>query len=361
MKILQVYKDIHPFTRGGIERYVHDLSKYLANRGHEVKVLVAGNALGGPQTSISGFNIIRYPCIFRILSNPISPGLLKILKTITADIVHFHTPLPSAVITWLLSGRNIPYVVTYHSDIVRQAVFLPVYGPILRKFLSGAKKVIATSPVYRENSRYLSELANTEVVPIGSNLDVFKPSETVRKGNYILFVGRFRKYKGIEVLLNAWKQFPEKQLLMVGGGPLENMVRKRISLDNLNVQIISNPADSELVKLYQRARFLVLPSTLKSEAFGMVQTEAMACGIPVISTALRTGVPWVNLDNETGLVVTPGDSGSLADAVRKMDDPSIHARLSRGALERAKLHFNATELFLRIESLLEEAVNAEIS
>ena len=358
MKILQIYKDVHPFKRGGIERYVHDLSKYLAGRGHDVNVLVAGNAAGGPQGNVSGFSITRYPYIFRILSNPISLRLRKILKTIPADIVHFHTPLPIAVISWLLSGRDIPYVVTYHSDIVRQAVFLPVYGPFLRKFLTGAGKVIATSPVYRKNSKYLSELTNTEVVPIGSDPDVFKPSETTGNGNYVLFAGRFRKYKGIEVLLNAWKVFPDKQLLMAGGGPLENTVRKRIQMDNLNVKIVKDPSDSELVGLYQRARCLVLPSTLRSEAFGMVQTEAMACGIPVISTSLPTGVSWVNLDNETGLIVPPGDPLSLADAVRKMDDPSIHAKLSRGALERAKQHFNAKELFSRIESLLEEAVNA---
>ena len=359
MRILQVYKDVHPFVRGGIERYIHDLSRYLAGRGHEVNVLVASGA--GTSKEVSRFNVIEYPCLCRILSNPISPSLRRILKTTPADVLHFHLPLPSAVAAWLLSGRDTPYVVTYHSDIVRQALFLPVYGPFLRKFLRGAVRVIATSEAYRDTSEYLSDLENTDVIPIGSDLDVFKPPEILEKGDYVLFVGRFRKYKGIELLLNAWNEFPERRLLMVGGGPLENEVRRRIQDENLNIVIVSNPSDQELVKIYQQARCLVLPSTLRSEAFGMVQTEAMACGIPVISTALSTGVPWVNASGVSGLVIPPGDCLALVEAVRKLDDPHLRSKLAGGALERAERCFNAYQLFARVESLLEEAVDAEIN
>ena len=358
MRILQVYKDIHPFVRGGIERYIHDLSRYLSRRGHDVDVLVAGS--GGSHEEVSGFNVIKYPCLCRILSNPISPRLTGILKTIPADVLHFHLPLPSAVASWLLSGRNTPYVVTYHSDIVRQAFLLPLYGPLLRKFLKGAFRVIATSPIYRDTSRYLSNLENIEVIPIGSDLDLFKPPDILRKDDYILFVGRFRMYKGIEVLLDAWNEFPERRLLMVGGGPLENRIRRRILDENLNIEMVSNPSDQELVELYQRARCLVLPSTLRSEAFGMVQTEAMACGIPVVSTSLPTGVPWVNASGVSGLIIPPGDSAALAEAVRKLDDPGLHSHLATGALTRVKSLFNAVQLFGRVESLLEEAANAEI-
>jgi rhamnosyl/mannosyltransferase len=361
MRILQVYKDVHPFVQGGIERYVHDLSRYLTGRGYEVSVLVAGNLRRGSKTEISGFNVIEYPCICRILSNPISPGLRGILKNTPADILHFHVPLPSAVIAWLLAGRDTPYVVTYHSDIVRQALFLPFYGPLLRRFLKGASKVIVTSPVYRDTSIYLSDLDNTEVVPIGSDLDTFRPLNGNTDGDYVLFVGRFRKYKGIGVLLDAWKEFPRRRLVMVGGGPLENMVRKRSRKYSLNIEIVSNPGDRELVELYRQARCFILPSILRSEAFGMVQTEAMACGIPVISTALPTGVPWVNSNNVSGLVIPPGDPGAIVEAVKRMDDPHLHSRLSSGALKRAERYFNAEKLFSRVESLLEEAVNVEIN
>ncbi len=358
MRILQVYKDVHPFVRGGIERYIHDLSKYLAGRGHEVNVLVAGNDAVDSTGGISGFNVMQYPCCCRILSNPISPGLTRMIRKTPADILHFHLPLPTAVMAWLRTNRKTPYVVTYHSDIVRQAIFLPFYGPFLMKFLKGASRVIATSPVYRDTSPFLSRLENTEVIPIGSDLDVFKPSDNLRKEEYVLFVGRFRMYKGIEVLLNAWREFPDRKLVMVGGGPLLNLVQTRINDENLNIEIRCDPDDNELVEFYQNARCLVLPSTMRSEAFGMVQTEAMACGIPVISTALPTGVPWVNADGVSGLVVPPDDAAALAEAVRKLDDPDVYSILSSGAHDRAVSSFDAMKLFAKIETLLEETVSA---
>lgn len=354
MRILQVYKDVHPFVRGGIERYIHDLSMYLSTREHDVNVLVAGI---GASPEISGFTVSQYPCICRILSNPISLHLRRILKDTPADVLHFHLPLPSAVTAWLMSGRDTPYIVTYHSDIVRQAFLLPLYGPFLRRFLKGAFKVITTSPVYRDTSDYLSRLNNTEVVPIGSDLDKFRPPDTLKKEDYTLFVGRFRKYKGINVLLDAWRNFPRRSLVMVGGGPLEKMVRRRIIEEDLNIRIVSDPDDQQLVELYQQARCLVLPSTLRSEAFGMVQTEAMACGVPVISTDIQTGVPWVNTSGVSGLVIPPGDPVALADAVRRLDDPHLHSALAAGALVRAQSDFNAAQLFSQVESILLEAAD----
>ncbi len=359
MRIVQVYKDIHPFVRGGIERYIHDLSRYLSSQGHDVDVLVADGY--GASEQVSGFNVKTYPSICRILSNPISPRLYSVLKKTPADVLHFHLPLPSAVAAWMLSRRDTPYIVTYHSDIVRQAFLLPLYGPLLRRFLKGAFRVIATSDTYRDTSEYLSVLENTEVIPIGSDLHVFKPLDRAHMEDYVLFVGRFRKYKGIEVLLDAWHEFPDRKLLMVGGGPLARRVRKRIRKEKLNVTIVSDPSDKELVELYQKARCLVLPSTLRSEAFGMVQTEAMACGIPVISTALSTGVPWVNASGISGLVIPPGDSAALAEALQQLDDPDLHSFLAEGALRRAKRCFNAIRLFEQVESLLEEAVDARIN
>jgi rhamnosyl/mannosyltransferase len=189
-----------------------------------------------------------------------------------------------------MTGRKSPYIVTYHSDIIRQAIFLPVYGPFLRKFLKGAERVLATSNAYAETSRFLSNLTNVTVIPIGVDLQRFIPSESENERDYHLFVGRFRKYKGIQVLLDTWKRFPEKKLIMVGGGPLRQVILEEKDKFGLNIEIVSDPDDASLVRLYQNARSLILPSTMRSEAFGMVQTEAMACGTPVISTSIGTGV-----------------------------------------------------------------------
>jgi rhamnosyl/mannosyltransferase len=354
VRIVEVYKDVHPMVRGGIERYVHDLSAFLARRGHSVTVMVAGRE--GRETRVSGFRVLEYDCMGRLLSNPVSPGLGRMLAAQDADIFHFHVPLPSAVLAWLLSGSDSPYAVTYHSDIVRQRFAMPLYGPFLRNFLRKASRVLATSPVYRDTSPYLSGLQNTEVIPIGTDVDLFSPGPGPGC-EYALFVGRFRTYKGIRVLLDAWREFPDRKLVMVGGGPLEGLVRETSRREGMNLEIRSDPEDGELVEIYRHASCLILPSTRRSEAYGMVQTEAMACGIPVISTDLPTGVPWVNRHGETGLVVPAGDSAALADAVRMMDDPDLRMRLARGALIRARDFFDSESLFSRVEGVLGNAAS----
>lgn len=357
MRILEVYKDVHPLVRGGIERYIHDLSSFLAKSGHDVEVLIAGDNSNDTDMEISGFKVRTTPCIGRVMSNPICPELIDTFKEISADLVHFHVPLPSAVLSWLMAGRSTPYIVTYHSDIVRQAVFLPFYGPFLRRFLNRASAVITTSPVYAETSAFLSRLKNISIIPIGSDLNRFKPSDSMGKGDYVLFVGRFRKYKGIHVLLKAWRHLPNRKLIMVGGGPLLKDIQHAVSKDRLNIEIIHDPDDDSLIQLYQGAQCLVLPSTLRSEAFGIVQTEAMACGTPVISTSIQTGVPWVNEDGVSGIIVQPDSSNALADAIRRMDDSTLRKRLSQGALERARLLFDSPVLLSKIETLMREVIS----
>lgn len=356
MRIVQVYKDVHPFVRGGIERYVHDLSAFLAGRGHEVTVLVAGRE--GERSERSGFTVLEYPCVCRILSNPVSPGLGAVLGSIPADVVHFHLPLPSAVMAWSLSGYREPYAVTYHSDIVRQAFLMPLYGPFLKRFLRRAGRVLATSPVYRDTSAYLSGLDNVMVVPIGADLQRFRPSGSP-SGDYALFVGRFRGYKGIEVLMESWRSLPGRKLVMVGGGPLEGRIRELAAEYGMRVELRGDLEDDELVEAYRGASFLVLPSTMRSEAFGMVQVEAMACGVPVISTDIPTGVPWVNRHGVSGLVVPPGNPEALASAVRSLEDPGLRLRLSSGALERAREVFDSRRLFAEVEEALIEVAGED--
>ena len=359
MRVTEVYKDVHPGTRGGIERYVHDLSTHLASGGSEVTVLVASDGLPeGRSVDLDGFTVSGYPCIGRLLSTPLAPGLADVFRRVETDVFHFHLPLPNAVMSWLFSGRNSPYVVTYHSDIVRQALLLPLYGPFLKRFLAGASEVLATSPAYVKSSKWLSGLDNVSVVPIGADPLRFHPGagvDTAGGGGYTLFTGRFRSYKGIGVLLEAWRNFPARPLVLAGGGPMRDEIIRTADSEKLNIRLVEDPTDDELIQLYRGARCLVLPSIHRSEAFGMVQVEAMACGTPVISTNLPTGVPWVNENNVSGLTVTPGDADALAEAVVSLDDDVLRDRLAAGALSRAIAMFNGPELLGRVETALRRA------
>ena len=115
--------------------------------------------------------------------------------------------------------------------------------------------------------------------------------------------------------------------------------------------------DDELVALYHACDLFVLPSVTRAEAFGMVQLEAMACGKPVVSTDLPSGVPWVNRHGESGLVVPPGDADALRDAMAALvTDAALRHRLGTGALQRARTEFTAVRMAERTVALYEEII-----
>jgi len=351
VKILQVYKDVFPEVAGGIERYVHDFSLFLTARGHQVEILVAG---GGDRT-VGGVPVHGVPELCRILSNPLVPGFSRYLKSTGADAVHFHLPLPSAVLGWLGIPRDNrkPWVVTYHSDIVRQAFAMPFYAPFLTGFLKGAFQVLATSENYLRTSPYLKGLTNASVVPIGVDPARFTPAMNPSR-DFFLFVGRFRKYKGIQTLLHAWRMLEDPpRLIMAGGGKMEKEVKEFSIKHHLPVTIKSNVSDMELNDLYGNARALILPSTQRSEAYGMVQLEAMACGTPVISSDLPTGVSWVNRNGETGLLFSTGNPETLAEAVRKLNSDDVFMdSAGKAARKRALMCFDSSVLFGKVEECL---------
>jgi rhamnosyl/mannosyltransferase len=108
---------------------------------------------------------------------------------------------------------------------------------------------------------------------------------------------------------------------------------------------LGNVEDHELAALYHACDIFVLPSVTSAEAFGVVQLEAMACGRPVVSTALKSGVPWVNRHGETGLVVAPGDATALRNAiVQLIRDVGLRDRLGANARARVLREFTADRM-----------------
>jgi len=113
--------------------------------------------------------------------------------------------------------------------------------------------------------------------------------------------------------------------------------------------------EQALPALYQACNVFVLPSIERSEAFGIVQLEAMASGRPVVSCDVGTGVAWVNQDTVTGLVVPPRDPGRLATALnRLLDDPPLAARLGQAGQARVREQFTQARMVEQIEQLYEQ-------
>jgi glycosyltransferase involved in cell wall biosynthesis len=163
----------------------------------------------------------------------------------------------------------------------------------------------------------------------------------------VLFVGRLVYYKGLDVLLEALRLTVRARLAIVGVGPLANrLVEQAAQLGVTDrVAFLGAVSAERLRAMYKRARFLVLPSVAPSEAFGMVQLEAMAAGRPVIATDLKSGVPYVNQHGVTGLIVPPCDSRALAAAMTTLIDNERHAlALGQAAQRRVLAEFDVDKV-----------------
>jgi len=134
---------------------------------------------------------------------------------------------------------------------------------------------------------------------------------------------------------------------IVGRGPLEQQLRARAEALGVaaRTHFLGEVDERELIALYHACDVFCLPSTQRSEAFGIVQLEAFACGKPVVSTNLPSGVPWVNQHEQTGLIVEPGDAPALAAALtRLLADDAFRAACGQRALARVTNDFSADRM-----------------
>jgi len=301
-----------------------------------------------------GLKIVRVGSVGTFRSMLLSPSFFFWMRKIKANVFHFHLPFPLGVISYLLAKPEGKIVVTWHSDIVRQKIGRFFYQPFLIKFLEKADVIIATSPNMIESSPYLRRFREKcTVIPLGIDVKKFelleeekkRVEEIKKKYSYekgiVLFVGRLIYYKGVEYLITAIKDV-DGVCLIIGEGKLRKKLEKMSDKLGLSskVYFLGSVSDEELPMYYHACDIFCLPSVAKSEAFGIVQLEAMACGKSVVSTSLPTGVPFVNQDKKTGIVVQPKDPQALANAINTLlDNPTLREKYGKYAKERVKREF----------------------
>lgn len=365
MNVLQVNKLYYPEV-GGVERVVQNIAEGLPET-HTTEVLAASPSGFGEQICVNGVEVTRVSSLRTVSSVPLAPTFPVHLRARrqNADIVHHHLPNPLSAVSQLVAGHDeTPVVVTYHSDIVRQAGALRAYRPILDRFLEGVDRILVTSARLRDQSIILEPYRDKcEIVPLSVDIDaidseVAPPLEIDTAGPVILFAGRLNYYKGVRYLIEAMNGV-EATLLIAGDGPrraeLETLVRRQGLSDC--VQFLGYVSDQRLSRAYRTADLFILPSTKPSEAFGIVQLEAMARQLPVINTALPTGVPWVSVDGETGLTVPPCDSTALTAAINELlGDDSRRRRFGRQARERVERLFTRERMIGNIRRVYQDTV-----
>ncbi len=208
-----------------------------------------------------------------------------------------------------------------------------------------------TSPLYLESSSFLQEFREkTTVIPATVNPYFLTPIEDGQpakesfgfspKNPLLLFVGRLVPYKGLQILLQAFKwihdKIPTVKLAIVGSGPLKSDLQEQCANLELShvVHFLGVLPRRRLRDIYSACDIFVLPSRSRSEAFGIVQLEAMARGKPVVATTVG-GVPYVVKENETGLLVPPVDSMALAKALTKLlENTRFRHRLGQAGRKR---------------------------
>lgn len=344
MRILHLYKDYYPIL-GGIENHIKVLAEAQAAAGHRVIVLVCDPGRRTRTEELNGVRIIKAGRLTTAASMPLSLAQPIILARLRPDVVHVHSPYPlGEVANWLL-GRARATVMTHHSDVVRQQGWLRLYGPLLRRVLRAADRIIATSPRYIETSPWLRPVRQKcVIVPLGVDTHRFALPTTPYDGPpTLLFVGKLRYYKGLDDLLHALIQMPEVRFNIVGQGPMrrpwEALARELGVADR--VHFLGEVNDADLPVLYHQAHLFVLPANARAEAFGTVLLEAMAAGLPCITTEVGTGTSWVVQDGLTGLVVPPRDPEALAGAIRQLlTDRVARWHMGQRGQQRARQEFS---------------------
>ena len=371
-RILHVYKDYYPPVLGGIESTIN-LMAHGTKDEYDITVLVCSGSKTRVDEAIDGIRVVRVPELGRVASAPVSPGFPFELRRLAmqADLLHFHHPNPTGDIAYLATRPRAPVVMTYHSDVVRQQRAMWFYGPIQERMMRHCKVIMPTSPNYLESSPWLKRhLSQCVMLPLGIDLSRFQKTPKVvaraaeirarYPGPITIFVGRLRYYKGLEFLLRAMPKVPGT-LLIGGTGPETANLTALISQLQLQdrVHLLGDLYEADVVEHLYASDVFCMPSHLRSEAFGLSQIEAMACGLPVVSTRIASGVPFVNQDGVTGFSVEAGSPDGIADALNRLfSDSELRLRMGAAAQSRAHEMFSASRMCSDLKEVYSHMLSA---
>jgi glycosyltransferase involved in cell wall biosynthesis len=359
-KVLHVYRTFFPDPPGGLQEAIRQIASCSHNYGTESRVYTLSRNPTPTELDFQGIKVIRA----RSWAEPASCNLggLSAFQRFKqaadwADVIHYHFPWPFADLLELLMHPNKPKVMTYHSDIVRQKTLMKLYHPLMQHMLGKMDRIIPTSETYAKTSPILSQIVvkdRIKVIPLGIDEQSY-PNTTSQeiihrlglKENepFFLFIGVLRYYKGLHTLIEAASKV-QARIVIAGSGPENEHLREQALRCNAsNVIFAGQISDSEKSILLQRCLAFVLPSHLRSEAYGMVLVEACMMGKPMISCEIGTGTSYVNQHDETGLVIAPESPEALAQAMCTLtSDKALAEKFGHHARQRYQKLFSGPAL-----------------
>jgi glycosyltransferase involved in cell wall biosynthesis len=363
--ILHVGK-FYPPHPGGVETHLRELATRQA-RFANVRVIVSNSRRRTETSKLEGVSVTRVSRLTSIASMPICPGLQSAIRSCPADLVHIHTPNPGAALAFLRSEHPAKLVVTHHADTVGRKFLRQLSDPVVIRMMERANRILVTSHRYLDSS---SELAafheKCSVVPLGidprtaasPDPDAVEKLRRQFSEGFILAVGRLVPYKGFDVLIRAMRRI-DKKLLLIGTGPLQAQLINLAATEGVKDKVVMLGHVRDTRPYFSAATVFVLPSVTRAEAFGIVQLEAMAAGVPVVNTNIDSGVPEVCVHGETGITVPPGDPAALSEAIQMLlDQRDLRERLAQAAKARVRAEYSADLMCSRTMRIYDEILQA---
>lgn len=355
IKVLHFYKTSILDTMGGVEVFMDTLCNATANLGIDNTILALSKNPSKDINLMPRYKILQTKQNFFIASTGFSFSAFKKFRELVAeaDIIHYHFPNPFADVLHFSCLINKPTIVTYHSDIIKQKHLLKIYNPLMHKFLLSADKIIATSPNYFSTSDILQHYASkVRIIPIGLNRESFPLLKTERlsywrkllPADFFLFIGSMRYYKGLYTALDAIKG-TTLHLVLAGNGGIENDLKDYAQKNAINnAHFIGPISEEDKIALHTLSKAFVFPSNARSEAFGISLLEAASLRKPLISCEIGTGTSFVNVNNETGLVIEHSSPLELRSAMKFLVENNDAAiKFGANAEQRYLKFFTATK------------------
>ena len=377
VKVLHVYRTYFPDPPGGLQEAIRQICLGTREFGVEPSVMTLSPQPVPGDVRLPEARVWRERSWWAPAScdlGSVSAFRLFARLAAEADVLHFHFPWPFADLLNILSVARRPRVMTYHSDIVRQRTLSVLYGPLMRRTINAMDAVVATSPAYIRTSPVLQSIVATgkvRAIPLGiwDYVAECSAEQSARgmtegilhrlnlpAGGFVLALGVLRYYKGLHTLIEAASQI-NCPIVIAGSGPEEGALRalahaRRVS----NVIFAGQVSEEEKRDLLAGCALFVLPSQVRSEAFGMVLVEASMFGKPMVTCEIGTGTSFVNLDLETGYVVPPNSPLALGQAItRLLTDGALAAEFGHAARQRYEKFFSGNALGKAYARLYQEA------
>ncbi|MGB8982127.1 MAG: glycosyltransferase family 4 protein [Anaerolineales bacterium] len=381
MKILTVLTYYRPHT-SGLTIYAERLARAFVRRGHEVTVMTTqfDPSLLLEET-LDGVKIIRVPVAARVSKGVIAPtfGLVATKLVARHDVVQMHLPqfdAPGVALRGRLFGK--PAVLTYHCDLLLPPGFFNRFVNAVVDFQNNLAGILSNHIVtytqdYADNSPYLSRYASklTPILPpvelpepLPGAVEAFAEEHRVRERRPVIgMAARFAAEKGVEVLLDALptilKKYPKAQVLFAGA--YQNVMGEQAYSDRLMPRIreyelgghwtfLGNLDPVEMAAFYPNLDVFTVPSLNSTEAFGLVQIEAMTNGVPCVASALP-GVRQPVMMHGMGRVAKIGDPDDLAACLLDVLD---HPDKYRGDTQAIRKTYDPDSVAAEYEKLFEK-------